>query len=85
MDGHRFDALAIRFASGASRRKVLTGLGAGVLALVAGVFVQQPAGAQGDERACAEACQQQFPAKTQRGARRRCVSTCVLAAQQPEG
>ena len=85
MDGHRFDALATRLAGGASRRKALTCLGGGMLALVAGALVQQSAGAQDGEHACAETCQQQFPAKTQRGARRRCVSKCVRAAQQPEG
>ena len=85
MDGHRFDALATRLAGGASRRKVLTGLGGGVLALGAGALVQQPAGARGGERAGAETCQQRFPAKTQRGARRRCGSTWARAAQQPEG
>ena len=60
------------------RRAIVKGLGAGMVALAAGALGRRAAGAAPrGKSACAKACQAQFPAKGQRGQRRRCVARCV--------
>lgn len=60
MDGHRFDDLTRALAGGASRRRVLRGLAAGVAGAFAGTFSRRRVGAQQECREVDRACYNDF-------------------------
>ena len=79
MDGQRFDGLAKRLVTGATRRGVV----GGVLAVGAGIIAARTVGAEKPaspgKSACQAGCKAEFPGEEEAGPRGRCVSACVRA------